>query len=143
MADPREDVAFDSIDYRAVTYKHDDTIVYDATKAGGSAQVGLAVTLESNKTVSLVGDGESVEGRLVKVEPGGICVVQNRGYMKLPRGSSASLTPGKKIVGDLLTAAEGYIREVATATAAELGVARGRVIDSSETDDGDEVVVEL
>lgn len=143
MADPREAVAFDDIDYRAISYNHDDTIVYDATKAGGSTQVGLAVTLESNKTVSLVGDGESVEGRLVKVEPGGVCVVQNKGYMKLKRGTSATLTPGKKIVGDLLAAAEGYIREVATGTAAELGVARGRVIDSSAAADAAEVVVEL
>lgn len=143
MADAREDVRFDGIGYQAVSYRHDDTITYDASKPGGSEQVGLAVTLESNSTVSLVGDGESVEGRLVKVEPGGVCVVQNRGYMKLPRGTSATLTPGKAIVGDLLVAAEGYVREVATATAAELGVARGRVIDSSETDDGDEVVVEL
>lgn len=143
MADPREAVAFDDIDFRSVTYNHDNTIVYDAAVAGGSAQVGLAVTLESSKTVSLVGDGESVEGRLIKVEPGGIAVVQNKGYMKLPRGTSATLTAGKKIVGDLLASAEGYIRDVATGTAAELGVARGRVIDASQTDDADEVVVEL
>jgi hypothetical protein len=143
MADPREDVAFDDIDFRSVTYLHDDTIVYNAALQGGSAQVGLTVTLESNKTVSLIGDGESVEGRLIKVEPGGIAVVNNKGYVKLPRGTGATLTPGKKIVGDLLGAAEGYVREVATATAAELGVARGRVIDSSAADDGDEVVVEL
>lgn len=143
MADPREAVAFDDIDYRAITYNHDDTIVYNAAVAGGSAQVGLTVTLESNKTVSLIGDGESVEGRLVKVEPGGIAVVQNKGYMKLKRGTSATLTPGKKIVGDLLAAAEGYIRDVATGTAAELGVARGRVIDSSTAADAAEVVVEL
>lgn len=143
MADPREAVAFDDIDFRSVSYNHDDTIVYDPLVAGGSAQVGLAVTLESDKTVSLVGDGESVEGRLIKVEPGGIAVVQNKGYMKLKRGTSATLTAGKKIVGDLLTAAEGYIREVATATAAELGVARGRVIDASAAADAAEVVVEL
>lgn len=143
MSDPREAVAFDDIDFRSVTYNHDDTIVYDADAQGGSAQVGLAVTLESNKTVSLVGDGESVEGRLIKVEPGGIAVVQNKGYVKLPRGTSATLTAGKKIVGDLLVAAEGYIREVATATAAELGVARGRVIDASVATDAAEVVVEL
>lgn len=143
MADPREDVKFDGIGYQAVTYAHDDTIVYNAAVAGGSAQVDLAVTLESNKTVSLVGDGESVEGRLVDVKPNGFCTVQNRGYMKLKRGTSASLTPGKKIVGDLLSSAEGYIREVATGTAGELGVARGRVIDSSTAADGSEVDVEL
>lgn len=143
MADPREDVVFDEIGAQRVTYAHDDTIVYDATKVGGSEQVGLAVTLESNKTVSLVGDGESVEGRLITVEPGGFCVVQVHGYMKLPRGTSATLTAGKKIVGDLLVSAEGYIRDVATGTAAELGVARGRVIDASAAADAAEVVVDL
>lgn len=143
MADAREDVIFDGVGYQSITYLHDSTITYDATKAGGSAQVGLAVTLAASKTVSLVGDGESVEGRLIKVEPNGFCVVQTRGFMKLPRGTSATLTPGKKIVGGLLAAAEGYVRDVATATAAELGLARGRVIDATNTDDGDEVVVEL
>lgn len=143
MSDPREDVVFDEIKATRVTYAHDDTIVFDATKVGGSEQVGLATTLESNKTVSLVGDGEAVEGRLESVDPDGFCVVQVGGYQKLKRGTSATLTPGKKIVGDLLGAAEGYVRDVATGTAAELGVARGRVIDATNTGDGEEVVVDL
>lgn len=141
MSDARENVIFDGIGYRAVTLEHDDTIVYDATVAGGSEQVGLAVTLESAKTVSLAGDGEQIEGKLIKVEPGGVCVVQNAGYMKLPGGDGATLTVGAKIVGDLgPDSAEGYVRAVATATAAELGVARGRIVDATDTD---EVVVEL
>lgn len=132
MADPREDVN-NIAKYRAQTFAHDNTIVYDATKAGGSAQVGLAVTQEGSETVSLVGDGEEVEGKLIKVEPGGFCVVQVEGEMTLPGGTGASLTEGKSIVGDLLVSAEGYIREVATGTAAELGVARGTIVDSSVT----------
>lgn len=132
MADPREAVNHVGIGYVAETYPHDDTIVYDSTVAGGAAQVGLAVTLESNNSISLVGDGEMVLGKLVKVEPNGFAVVQVGGQMTLPGGSGATLTAGKKIVGDLGAAsAEGYIREVATATAAELGVCRGYVIDSS------------
>lgn len=136
MADARENVSFEGIGYRAVTLKHDDTIVYDATKEGGSAQVGLAVTLESANTVSLAGDGEQVEGKLVKVEPGGVCVVQNGGYMTLPGGTAATLTVGKKIVGDLLVAAEGYIREVNT----EDAVSRGTIVDAT---DATAVVVRL
>lgn len=133
MADPRNDVEFEGIDYLAVTYKHDDTIVYSATVANGSVSVGLAVSLETAETVTLAGDGEAIEGKLIKVESDGKCVVQVGGYMKLPGGTSASLSVGKKIVGDLLVSAEGYIREVNTATAAELGLCRGRIIDAGTT----------
>lgn len=131
MANPRDAVNHLSA-YRAKTYPHDNTIVYSATEEGGSAQVGLAVTLESSNTISLVGDGEQVEGKLIKVESDGFCVVQVEGEMTLPGGDSATLTAGASIVGDLGAAsAEGYIRAVATGTAAELGRTRGTIIDSS------------
>jgi hypothetical protein len=136
MSDPREAISFVGIGYSAYTYQHDNTIVYDTNEVGGSAQVGLAVTLESNGTVSLVGDGEEVEGKLIKVEPGGFCVVQNGGVMTLPGGTSATLTVGTKIVGDLLVAAEGYIQTVAT----QHTVSRGTILDSS---DAENVVVRL
>jgi len=52
----------------------------------------------------------------------------------LPGGDSASLTLNKKIVGAASSApANGYIREVATATAAELGLARGFIVDAGTT----------
>ncbi len=132
MADPRDDIRFDEIDAVNVTYDIDDsTITFDETEANGSAQVGLAVTLSGAKTVALADDGDEIEGKLIKVEPDGKCVVQVGGYMTLPGGDGATLTEGKKIVGDQgAGAALGYIREVATATAAELGVARGRIIDA-------------
>lgn len=132
MADPREAVRLTGIGYEAETFAHDATIVYDITEVGGSEQVGLAVTHEGSQTVSLVGDGENVAGKLVKVEPGGFCVVQTGGIMELPGGDSATLTEGSKIVGDLgAAAAEGYIRVVA-ASDAELAVARGQILDSSD-----------
>ncbi len=107
---------------------HDNTIVYDATKAGGSAQVGLAVSIESNNVVTLAGSGENVLGKLLKVESDGFCVVQHSGFMTLPGGDSATLTAGLKIVGDLASgAAEGYIQAVST----EDTVSRGLIIDSS------------
>ena len=128
MSDPREAVSFLGIGYTAYTYPHDNTIVYDANVVGGSAQVGLAVTLETAGAVSLVGDGEEVEGKLIKVEPGGFCVVQTGGVMTLPGGSGATLTVGTKIVGDLGAAsAEGYIQSVA----AQHSVSRGTIIDPS------------
>lgn len=129
MADPRATVNFQGIGYEAITYPHDNTIVYDATLPNGSAQVGLAVTLETNGAVSLVGDGEEVEGRLNKVEQDGLCVVQTGGYMELPGGDGATLTPGTKVVGDLgAAAAEGYIQTVA----AQHGVSRGTIIDATD-----------
>lgn len=137
MSDPRNEVSFIGIGYKAFTYPHDNTIVYDDQEEGGSAQVGLAVTLETNGTVSLVGDGEEVEGKLVKVESDGKCVVQNGGVVTLPGGAGATLTVGLKIVGDLGAAsAEGYIQAVAT----QHTVSRGRIIDGS---DATAVIVEL
>jgi len=133
MADPRAAANKVGIGYKAETFAHDSTIVYSATVANGSASVGLAVSLESDETVTLAGDGENVLGKLIKVESDGFCVVQTEGYMTLPGGTGASLTAGSKIVGDLLSSAEGYIRVVATGTAAELGVARGIIIDATTT----------
>ena len=129
MADPREAVIVDGIGYKAFTYVHDDTIVYDSAVLGGSAQVGLAVTLEDDKQVSLVGDGEQVEGLLVKVEPGGIAVVQTGGVAVFQGGSGATLTPGTKIVGALgVSSAEGYIKNVTT----QHTVSRGTIIDAAD-----------
>lgn len=134
MADPRAAVRYSEIGAQFVTYAHDNTIVYSATAVNGSAQVGLAVSLETNGTVTLAGDGECVEGKLIQVEPDGYCVVQVAGYMTLPGGDSATLTVGVAIVGDLGAAsAEGYIRIAASGTAGELVVCRGRIIDSSTT----------
>jgi hypothetical protein len=116
------------------TYLIDNsTITYDATKTGGSAQVGLAVTLSAARTVALTADGDAVVGKLVKVEADNKATVQDGGYMTLPSGASASLTRGLKIVGDLDTAAKGYIREVASGTAAEINKGRGFIVDAADT----------
>lgn len=135
MADNRDDVRFDGIGYGAETYIIDNsTITYSATAANGSAQVGLAVTLSAGSTIELVGDGEAVLGKLISVQSDNKATVQTRGFMSLPGGASATLTEGTKIVGDLGAAsAEGYIRDVASATAAELAVATGRIIDADTT----------
>lgn len=130
MADPRNAVAFDGIGYEAQTFLIDDsTITYSATAANGSASVGLAVTLSTHSTVALAADGEFILGKLIKVESDDKAVVQTGGYMTLPGGTSATLTPGLKIVGDLLVSAKGYIRVVAT----EDTVSRGFIVDSSTT----------
>jgi len=138
MADPRFAVSHKGIGYQAASFlaggASTAAIAYDATKAGGSVSVGLAVTLSAANTVSLAGDGEAVVGKLLLVESDGVCTVQTKGSVTLPGGSGASLTLGKKIVGDLGAASAcGYIREVATATAAELGVAVGVILDADTT----------
>lgn len=131
MADPRAANNFNLVVYphQVATFVHDDTIVYDADEAGGSAQVGLAVTIESSNVVSLVGNNENVLGKLISVEADGFCTVQHSGFMTLPGGTSATLTAGTKIMGDLLVAAEGYIQIVAT----QHTISRGMIIDSSVT----------
>lgn len=113
----------------------DSTITFDEDEEGGSAAVGKLVALTAGGLIELAGDGEEPLGKLILVEADGSATVQVGGFMTLPGGSGATLTPGKKIVGDLgPSSAEGYIREVATGTAAELGVARGIIINASDTD---------
>lgn len=133
MADPRQAVSNEGVGYQSETIAHDNTIVYDAEEPNGSAQVGLAVTREGSQTASLVGDGENVMGLLVKVESDGFCVVQTGGMIEFPGGDGAALTEGAPIVGDLgVGAAEGYVRAAASAQAAELLVAKGEIVDSSD-----------
>lgn len=133
MANPRNIVRWQGIAYSAQTFHIDDsTITYDRDEENGSAQVGLAVMLSAAGTVALTSDGALVLGKLLKVESDGKATVQTGGYVDLPGGDGATLTLGSKIVGDLGAAnARGYIRAVATGTAAELGVARGIIVDAA------------
>lgn len=137
MPDPRNAVDFQGIGILTTTYKIDNsTITYDATKANGAAttMIGKAVKLSAAGTVALAADGDAIEGKLLLVESDNKCTVQVGGYCDLPGGNGASLTLGKKIVGALnASSAAGYIREVATGTAAELGRCRGRIIDAGTT----------
>lgn len=132
MADPRDVLSSTGTLQVLRPFKHDNTIVYNKAVAGGSAQVGLAVTINADDTVSLVGDGERVAGKLIAVENGGVCVVQTHGPMTLPGGSGATLTVGGRIVGDLgASSAEGYIRLADNTVLAEAFTARG-VIENND-----------
>lgn len=132
MSNPRTVVLTDGMAGDVLTFSIDNsTITYSPTAANGSAQVGMAVTLSAAKTVALAADGEAVLGKLVTVTPDNRAAVQCRGIVILPGGVGASLTLGKAIVGAVDGSAnKGYVREVATATAAELGVARGAILDA-------------
>lgn len=129
-SNPRDIVRHTDNDAHYETYKIDNsTITYSATAEGGSSQVGLAVTFSADDTVQLVGDGEAVVGKLIKVEPDNKATIQDGGYMTLPAGSGATTTRGTKIVGALgAGSAEGYIRNAASGTAAELILARGMIV---------------
>ena len=130
----RDDVSNIGIGPLTETFKIDDsTITYDATKENGSDQVDLAVTFSAANTVALVADGEAVVGKLLKVESDNMATVQTRGVVTLPGGTSATLTLGSQIVGDLLVSAEGYIRSAASGTAAELILCRGMIQDAGTT----------
>lgn len=133
MSDPRAANSFELGPYphQIATFAHDNTIVYDADEDDGSAQVGLAVSIESSNVVTLAGSGENVLGKLLSVDADGFCSVQHSGFMTLPGGASATLTAGLKIVGDLGPYGggtdEGYIQAVST----EDTVSRGMILDSS------------
>lgn len=131
----RDQVEYTDIDIETITVKVDNsTITYDATKVNGSAQVGLATTWSDNDTVALTQDGNHVAGKLLRVEADNFGLLQVGGFATMPAGSGATVTRGKAIVGALGAAsARGYIREVATATAAELGVQRGRIVNNADT----------
>lgn len=133
MPNPRSGVSFEGIDYEGVTAIADGvTITYDATKNGGSAAVGKAVKISASATVALTTDASQVAGKLIHVDPDGKCTVQFEGFMGLPGGTAATLTPGSKVVGALNGGNPGYIRSVAAATLAEVAVARGCIWDASD-----------
>ena len=141
MTDPRAITMLPGVQEGFATFEYDTSSVYNVTLPGGSAQIGLAVSLTGNATVGLAVDGSQVEGVLVKVADDGFCTVQNLGFCVMPAGNAASLTVGKRIVGAVnASSAGGYIREVNTATAAELGRCAHTIVDPSTTT---AVVVEL
>lgn len=134
MANARKTVDFQEVEpvVRHTYIIDNSTITYDATKAGGSAMVGLAVNLSASKTVRLVSDAEPVLGVLVSVEPDLMATVQVGSVCTFKGGESATLTPGSKIVGALqAAAAKGYVRSVAAATLAEVAVATGAILDAA------------
>jgi len=143
MSDPRLSASVVGVGARFATFEVDDSsITYDADYAGGSEQVGLAVNLSDDLTIQLVGDGEFVLGKLIKVEADNMCTVQIGGGCTLPGGDGATLTHGLRIVGDLgASSAEGYIRNAAvgtnqdptTAEMTEMLNARHMIIDASTT----------
>lgn len=133
MADPRTSVDHSEAQAEyAPAIIDNSSIVYDSTKANGSAQVGLAVKLSSDDTIALVVDGDPIYGILDLVEYDGKASVQIEGYGVLPGGLSATLTANLKFVGALgASSAHGYVRAIAPATLADVAAGRGRIVNAS------------
>jgi hypothetical protein len=147
MADPRLFVGFEGIGAENISVPADDfgtgtaTIVYDATKPAGSAQVGLAVTMSTAASeIDLAADGDVVLGKLIRVEHDGWCTVQIAGGVTLPGGNGATLTQGLRVVGALGAAgALGFVRSAAPAggaysqaAAGDNAKGRGMILDPSD-----------
>jgi hypothetical protein len=136
MPNPRLVVDYEGTGFRALSFLADGvTITYSATAANGSLHVGKAVQISANNTVALTLDGSEVLGRLDRVHPDGVCVVQTEGGCTLPGGEAAALTAGLSIVGAAYPTASGGggggIKAAASAGDALIG--RGQILDSSVT----------
>jgi hypothetical protein len=140
MASGRNQVDYTDINFDAITAKADGvTLTFDATQANGipATVLGRALTWSGNDTVALAADGDHVCGKLIKLEnTGGVVWVtmQHIGFATFGGGNGAVLTRGKAIVGAIdASSNKGFIREVATATAAEIGRQRGRIVNNADT----------
>jgi hypothetical protein len=146
MAAGRDQVDYTDIRQDSLTYKVDGvTLFYDRTQPNGigkAAGTGTAVMLSNDDTVALTNDGAGVEGKVLKIESDGVATVQRWGMAALPKGDSGvgTATRGRKIVGATSAGARGYVRDVNTATAAELGLMRGQIINVA---DAANIVVDL
>lgn len=135
MADPRLGTTRKGIRPNVETFPIDaSTITFDATKARGSAQVDLAVTISASNQIALADTNDPILGQLLLVEPDGMAAVQTGGYVNLPGGQSATLTPGSKIVGAQgASSAKGYIKTADPAQIGQVANARGMITDASVT----------
>jgi hypothetical protein len=142
MSDPRNKISHRGLvpvgDGDLPFHTDNSTILYDEDEPGGSAQVGLAVTLSANNTVALTADGDAFLGELIRVEKDNKATVRTKGVVFPPAGAAATNTRGSKVVGALGPfsggTSKGYVRSAASGTAAELVKARGMVYDNSDTD---------
>ena len=66
------------------TFRAGASIVYDQLQKNGSVHVGKAVMMSGAETVDLVTTGSEIIGKLIKVEPDGMCSVQDEGYCEVP-----------------------------------------------------------
>lgn len=135
MADPRKTTEIDGTNIVTQNFPGDGTTVnYASASTGGATAVGLAMALTTGGTVETAGDGEEVVGKLLRVEPDDVAVVQIGGGMTLPLGTGGAATLGAPIVGRLgASGAEGYIGAAVATTAAEAAVARGQIQNASDT----------
>jgi hypothetical protein len=135
MANPRAVVDFEGTGFRALTFIGDASVPFVALVANGSPHVGKAMQITGQNTAGLTLDGSEVLGRLERVHPDGMVVVQTEGGCTLPGGEAATLTAGVAIVGAAYPTASGGggggIK--AASAAADALIGRGTILDSSVT----------
>lgn len=143
-ADARNAISLVGIRPLRVTLNIDNsTITPSSTAAGGSTVINRAVTLSADNTVALAGAGEKVIGKLISVNPDSAdlrATVQVGGFMTLPKGDNYGGSPGLRIVGDVVSAAKGYVKHVPLAggsySQAEVNLAQkanGTIYDDSDS----------
>lgn len=135
MADPRNATTRKGIRPNVETFPIDGTsITFDATQPRGSAVVDRAVKISGQNQIGLVDTNERVLGKLLHVESDGMAAVQTGGYVDLPAGAAATVTPNTPIVGAQgASSAKGYIKTADAAQLAQVAASRGVITDSSTT----------
>jgi hypothetical protein len=110
-----------------ITLKIDNVnLTFDASQADGipAAITGRALTFSADDTVTLAIDADAIIGRLEQVNADLTCTMQFKGFCNLPVGTGATVTRGLGVVGTRgttpTTGPMGYVRQVASAVAAEL-----------------------
>jgi len=120
----RNDIKFTIDPGKRFTFFHDASITYSSTESGGAAEVGQVVTCTADDTVGLITDGDVFLGKLILVEPDGVCTVQVEGIMDVPTDGNP-IAFNNRIVGGTT---DGTIR---AATTGDEITARGVVINDS------------
>ncbi len=113
-----------------VTMIAGSSIVYDATKQFGCANVGKAVMQSGDGTVDLVTADKEVFGKLISVDPDGFCTIQDEGYCSLPCDTSILYTEANSAVVGGATA--GTVK-IPTSVAATAAIRNARAIQADGT----------
>lgn len=111
MANPRNTVDFKGVGYRGLTYYiDDDSITYDRTQVGGSAQAGRLVAFvdADPSVVQLAETGTGILGVLVDVKEDGACTVQIEGGAEITLAAAQDPNVGD-FIGPGASAGLGYV----------------------------------
>lgn len=98
MATTRSDVRFDNLHTQAATFEADTTLTYSATAPYGTEHVGKAVTLSEPATVKLADTGDTILGRLDRIESDGKAVVSYHGVVAFTVSDTAPFATATGVI---------------------------------------------